>query len=197
MSQGVAVVDTRSPREFARGHIPNAYGIPVDTPLVTWAGWVIPFGSPLILVADEPRKREEAMRQLMRIDYDHVSGYLDGGMAAWEAQGYPMSQIPLMSVEELHQQLERGRVPRVLDVRSEGEWRAGHLGPATHLEGGRLSEENLPLPKEEPLVVHCGHSDRSTVALSLLERQGFKDLRMLFGGFGAWQKAGYPVTRED
>ncbi len=197
MAQGVAVVDTRSPRKFARGHIPNAYGIPVNTPLGTWAGWVIPFDSPLILIADEPHRRDEAVRQLMRIDYDHVCGYLDGGMAAWEAQGFPVAQVPLMSVEELHQQLERGRAPRVLDVRSEGEWRAGHLAVATHIEGGRLCKEKVPLPKEEPLVVHCGHADRSTVALSLLKRQGFQDLRLLFGGFGAWQEAGYPVTRED
>jgi hydroxyacylglutathione hydrolase len=197
MAQGVAVVDTRSPRKFAQGHIPNAYGIPLTTPLSTWTGWVIPFGSPIILVADEPLKREEAVRQLIRIGYDDLHGYLDGGMAAWKAEGFPVSQVTVMSAEELHRQRESGNAPRVLDVRSEGEWHIGHLAEAAHIEGGRLRDGKVPLSKEEPLVVHCEHGDRSIVAISLLEQQGFKNLRFLLGGFSAWQKAGYPVTRED
>jgi hydroxyacylglutathione hydrolase len=204
MTQGVAVVDTRSPREFAHAHIPGAYGIPLDTPLITWAGWVIPFGTPLILIADELRARDEAVRQLVRIGYDDpsassgqvVRGYLDGGMAAWEAEGFPVARLAVMSVDELHQQRERGNAPRVLDVRSESEWRAGHLAGATHIEGGRLRVGELPLSRNEPLVVHCGHADRSTVALSLLERRDFQDLHLLFGRFSAWETAGYPVTRE-
>lgn len=197
MARGVAVVDTRTPREFADGHIPNAYGIPLGAPLMTWAGWVIPFNTPIILIADDPRAREQAVRQLIRIGYDDVRGYLDGGMNAWSAAGLPIARVPVMSVEELHRERERGSAPRVLDVRSESEWRAGHLAGATHIEGGRLTEDRLPLSPEEPLVVHCGHGDRSTVALSLLQRRGFQNLHLLFDGFSAWERAGYPVVRGD
>jgi hydroxyacylglutathione hydrolase len=196
MAHGVALIDTRTPHEFGAGHIPGAYGIPLGAPLVTWAGWVVPFAAPLMLVADDPGEREEAVRQLIRIGYDDLRGYLEGGMAAWQAEGLPVARVPLMSVEELHRAHQRGAAPQVLDVRQDAEWRAGHLPGARHVEGGRLRAAGLPLPKDEPLVVHCGHADRSTVAVSLLQRRGYGNLTLLYDGFSAWVAAGYPVEGE-
>jgi hydroxyacylglutathione hydrolase len=195
-AQGVAVVDVRTPREFAGGHIPNAFGIPLATPLNTWAGWVVPFGAPIILVADDVTTREEAVRQLIRIGYDDLRGHLEGGMAAWVAEGFPIARVPILSAEELYR--ERARVDglQVLDVRQDAEWRAGHLVGALHIEGGRLRRDAPPLPKDAPVVVHCGHADRSTVAISLLQQRGYENVALLYGGMSAWQAAGYPVTNE-
>jgi hydroxyacylglutathione hydrolase len=157
---------------------------------------VVPFAAPLILVADSPGEREEAVRQLIRIGYDDLRGYLEGGMAAWQAEGLPIARVPVISVEELYHEHERGVASKVLDVRQDAEWRAGHLPRAIHIEGGRLYVGELPLPKEEPLVVHCGHADRSTVAISLLQQRGYDNLTLLYGGFSTWQAAGYPVERD-
>jgi hydroxyacylglutathione hydrolase len=197
MARGIAVVDARPARAYAEGHIPGAYGIPLNTPLGTWVGWILPFGSPLILVADEPRIRDEAVRQLVRIGFDDLRGFLDGGMEAWAGAGLAVNRVPVISVEELHQQREKRLASQVLDVRQNAEWRAGHLPGALQIEAGNLTQAKLPVSAEEPLVVHCGHAERSTVALSLLERRGFENLLLLAGGFGAWKKAGYPVERDD
>ncbi len=196
MAQGVAVVDTRPPREFAEAHIPDSYGIPLGTPLCTWAGWVLPFRTPIILIAQDPAAREDAVRQLIRIGSDDLRGYLDGGIAAWQAEGFSVSHVPILSVEEVYRADEHGSASHVLDVRQDAEWRAGHLPRALHIEGGRLPFDVVPLATEEPLVVHCGHSERSTVAISVLERRGYRNVRLMYGGFGAWESAGYPVTRE-
>jgi len=96
----------------------------------------------------------------------------------------------------LYRERQRGGAPQVLDVRQDAEWRAGHLPRARHIEGGRLRAGDPPLPKDEPLVVHCGHADHSTVAISLLQRRGYGNLALLYGGFSAWQAAGYPVESE-
>ena len=197
MTQGVAVIDTRPPRAFAAGHIPGAYGIPLAAPLITWAGWVVPFGTPIILIADEPAQREEAVRQLIRIGYEDLRGFLDGGMEAWEAADLPVSRTPVISVEELHRDLQRGQIPIVLDVRLDAEWRAGHLPKAIHIEAGRLADGPPPLPRDQRIAVHCGHSDRATVSISLLERHGFRDLLLVDGGFEGWEAAGYEVIRGD
>ncbi len=196
MAQGVAVVDTRAPSEFAAGHIPNAYAIPLATPLSTWAGWVVPFGTPIILIVDNPVAREEAVRQLIRIGYDDLRGYLDGGIETWKGEGFPINRVPVMTVEELRRERERADLPTVLDVRQDAEWRAGHLPRAMHVEGGLLPFDELPLPRDERVVVHCGHADRSTVALSVLERRGYHNLALLYGGFSAWRAAGYPIARD-
>ena len=196
MAQGVAVVDSRTPREFAAGHIPGSYGIPLGAPLITWVGWVVPFGTPIIIVAASPAGREETVRQLIRIGYDDLRGYLEGGVAAWEAVGLPVPKVPVMPVVELAHQLGRGDAPSVLDVRFDAEWRAGHLPGALHIEAGRLPTEALPVSPDSRVVVHCGHADRSTVGISVLERRGYQDLMLLDGGFTSWQAAGYPVVQD-
>ncbi len=196
IAQNVAVLDTRSPQEFAAGHIPASFAIPLTAPLVTWAGWVIPFGTPLILIADQQAEREEAIRQLVRIGYDDLRGYLEGGIPAWEAAGLPVARVPRMPVEELARRLERVDPPTVIDVRFESEWRAGHIPGALHIEAGRLPAVDLPLPDDRLTIVHCGHADRSTVGISVLERRGYRNLTLLEGGLSAWNAEGYPLARE-
>jgi hydroxyacylglutathione hydrolase len=197
MAQGVVVVDTRTPQEFASGHIPSSFGIPLGAPLVTWVGWVVPFGAPLILVSNSPVEREEVVRQLIRIGYDDLRGYLEGGVAAWEAVGLPVSKVLVMPAPELAYRLERGGAAIVLDVRSDAEWRAGHLPRAIHVEAGCLPTVALPLAPDGPMIVHCGHADRSTVGVSVLERRGYRNLILLEGGFSHWQAAGYPIVHDD
>ncbi len=197
IAQNVAVLDTRSPQEFTASHIPASFAIPLSAPLVTWAGWVIPFGMPLILIAEHPAEREEAIRQLVRIGYDDLRGTLEGGIPAWEAAGLPVARIPRMPVEELAQRLEQVDPPAVIDVRFDSEWRAGHIPGSLHIEAGRLPAVNLPLPEDHLTIVHCGHADRSTVGISVLERRGYRNLALLEGGMSAWNAEGYPVVRES
>lgn len=195
MAASVAVLDTRSPHRFAAGHIPGSFGIPLGAPLVTWAGWVIPFGAPLILISENPAEREEAIRHLIRIGYDDLRGYLQGGLPAWEAAGRPVASVPRMPVDELARRLEGVDAPAVIDVRFDSEWRAGHIPGALHIEAGRLPAVDLPLPADQLTVVHCGHADRSTVGISLLEQRGYRNLVLLEGGMSAWNSAGYPTDQ--
>ncbi len=117
-------------------------------------------------------------------------------MTAWEGEGLPIARVPLMTVEELEHARVHGDAPRVLDVRQDAEWRAGHLAGALHIEAGRLPLTAPGVPKDERLVVHCGHADRSTVAVSLLQQRGFDQVSLLYGGYSAWEEAGYPVEHE-
>jgi hydroxyacylglutathione hydrolase len=55
----------------------------------------------------------------------------------------------------------------------------------------------LPLAPDGPMIVHCGHADRSTVGVSVLERRGYRNLILLEGGFSHWQAAGYPIVHDD
>jgi hydroxyacylglutathione hydrolase len=195
MERGAAVVDVRSPGEFAAGHVPGAYGIPLVAPLTTWAGWVVPFGRPVVLVAEQPAEREEAVRQLIRIGYDRLSGYLDGGIAAWQAEGLPVAGSKTITREELHEWMQRADAPLILDVRFDREWKAGHLPGAIHIEAGSLIHIVRPLPDDRPVVIHCATTNRSTVSVSLLEQRGYRNLIVLKNGFKGWQAAGYEVVQ--
>ncbi len=197
LRQGGAVLDARRTGAIAAGYIPGVYAISLNAPLITWAGWLIPFGTPLVLVSENSGEREEAARQLRRIGYDDLRGYLDGGIAAWEAAGLPLARIRKMRPAEMRERLNEKDAPLVLDVRQESEFSAGHIPGAVNIENGRLPYDDLPLPVNLPIAVHCQSAggDRATAAISILARRGFHDLVQLDGGFSAWQSSGYEVQR--
>ena len=196
VAQGAVIIDIRTPVEFAAGHIPGSYGIPLAAPLITWAGWVVPFNAPVILVSSNSSERMQAVRQLIRIGYDDLRGFLAGGIAAWEAADLALEQLPVMPARVLHGQMESGDNPLILDVRQEAEWRDGHLPEAIHIEAGRLPHAEIPFSQDSQVVVHCGHADRSTVGISVLQRRGYHNLSLLEGGYTGWHAAGYPEVQD-
>jgi oligopeptide/dipeptide ABC transporter ATP-binding protein len=69
-------------------------------------GWVVPFGTPIVLVSDTTLVHEYAVRQLIRIGYDDLPGYLDGGLEAWERAGLPVARADRLTMRELRERLE-------------------------------------------------------------------------------------------
>ena len=49
------------------------------------------------------------------------------------------------------------------------------------------------IPRGRPLLVHCAGGYRSSIAASLLQRDGFADVSELAGGITAWETAGLPI----
>jgi len=77
-----------------------------------------------------------------------------------------------------------GRV--VIDVRHDGEWNEGHLPSAIHIPLGHLAERIAEVPDDKPVVVHCQGGGRSSIAASLLQKMGRKNVANLAGGYKAW-----------
>src|SRR5262249_20107620 len=99
--RGEAVVDTRPLPEYARGPIAGVFQVELRPAFGSWVGWVVPFGTPVILVSDTTDVHEYAVRQLIRIGYDDLPGYLDGGMAAWERTGLPVERVPVLTMRDI------------------------------------------------------------------------------------------------
>lgn len=197
MDEGGVVLDVRHGKQFGSGHIPNSYGIRVDAPLTTWAGWLIPFGSRIVLVAESTEQTVAATRQLIRIGYDNLVGRLEAGIDAW-AREYPVESIPSINAKGLREQLEDDdRRPLLIDVRQESEWDQGHIPGAIHFEGGRVAWDELPFPHDRPLAIQCSSGNRSMSAISVLRRRGYRNLIQVEGGITKWKLHGFPVTKEN
>ena len=102
--------------------------------------------------------------------------------------------VPTVSVEEL----PTGSL--LLDVREDGEWRAGHIDGAIHvpmnLLPNRLSYEPDPLTPDAPIVVVCKMGGRSAHVTAWLNDNGY-DAVNLDGGMLAWAVAGRPMSSDD
>ena len=81
----------------------------------------------------------------------------------------------------------------VVDVRSANEWNEGHVPGAMHIPLGYLADRTSEIPAGKPVVVQCQSGGRSSIAASILERAGFRDVTNLTGGLGAWTAAGLPL----
>jgi hydroxyacylglutathione hydrolase len=190
MNDGVVVLDVRHGRQFAAGHIPNSYGIRVDAPLTTWAGWMIPFGSRIVLVGENSDEIHAATRQLIRIGYDNLVGRLEGGIEAW-AREHPVETIASMNAKELRDRLDE---VLLIDVRQQSEWDAGHIPGAVHFEAGRVAWDELPFPYDRPLAIQCASGNRSMSVSSVLRRRGYRNVIQVDGGINKWKMHGFPTT---
>ena len=196
LDAGANVLDVRPGERFAAGHVPGAISIALSGQFASWAGGILGIHSKPILVAEIDAQVEEARMRLARVGIEEVRGYLAGGFAAWQRAGMPVLATPLISPQELEKRLQEGTV-RVLDVRREGEWQAGHITQADW-RGLDTFPHGLPaLEGSQPLAVHCKSGYRSMIACSLLERAGHRNVINVTGGFDAWQAAGLPEVAEQ
>ena len=194
-ARGEAVVDTRSVHDYARGHIPGVYHVELRPAFASWVGWIVPFGTPLVLVSDTTEVHDYAVRQLIRIGYDDLPGYLEGGMPAWERAGLRIERVPVLTMRQVRERLSGGEPLVVLDVRQHHEWSTGHLPRAELVEAGELPSAELRLARDTPIATHCGHGERAATALSLLERRGYTRLAVISGGIDDWRQAGGEIER--
>lgn len=196
VQQESAALDLRSPEEYATRHIPKAFSVPFGGSAGTWVGWLVEVSKPLVLVSDDPLQREEMVRQLIRIGYDVVDGYLGGGMDAWESAGLPQANVRLVTPQEVYAEMESGHGPMPIDVRFGYEWRTGHVPDARHIALGDLPTGVRELSKEGAYAAFCAAGVRAATAASVMEREGIDDVSLVVGGTSAWQAAGYPLDMD-
>jgi len=193
LRQGVTALDVRPGDQFAAGHVPGSINIALSGQFATWAGTLLGLSSRPVLIADSSDQLSEARMRLARVGIESERGYLEGGVDAWKQAGLAVATMDQMSVQELHEKLPRGGV-RVLDVRREGEWKAGRIADAAWWPLDRFNGA-LPLANENlPIAVHCKSGYRSMIACSLLQRAGFQNVINVVGGLDGWQQAGLPVV---
>ena len=191
------VLDVRPKEAFAAAHIPGSINIPLGPSLPTWAGWVLPYDMPTLIVPDHPHDVPEVVTHLLRVGFDDVQAYLDDGVDAWENHGYPVAQLQTLTVHDLAEKLKHPESARpfVLDVRTNGEWSGSHIDGAHHIHGGLLQERYSEVPKDRPIAVICGTGYRASIAASFLQREGYPCVANVLGGMSAWSGAGLPVTK--
>jgi hydroxyacylglutathione hydrolase len=194
-AEDLVVLDTRAKEAFASAHIPGSISIPLAANLPTWAGWLLPYDKPIVLVVASPPDVTEVVTHLIRVGFDRIDGFLEDGIDGWQAAGFELARIPTLSVHDLAAHMKQPATPLVLDVRSDGEWAGGHVAGAQHVQLGLLPDELSQIPKDRPVAVVCGSGYRSSIASSILKRAGFQNLFNVMGGMGAWKAAGLPVDQ--
>jgi glyoxylase-like metal-dependent hydrolase (beta-lactamase superfamily II)/rhodanese-related sulfurtransferase len=176
------VVDARPREAFAAGHIPGALSVELGDQFGVWAGWLVPFDTPLVLVLGDDQDLDEAVVQLARIGYDDVRGVLRG-VADWQTKGLALTTLATIDLEQARDALRQHTVPQILDVRAPSEWNDAHLPGSVHAYVPDLVKD-VPeqISRDEPVWVMCASGFRATIAGSLLERAGYQPHVLTRGG---------------
>ena len=195
MERGAVIVDTSYPAAFGGAHIKGSYSIWLGG-LPIFAGWVLSYDKPILLVLDDQHHLDKAVRYLTRAGYDRIVGYLKGGVEGWYNAGFPVEHMQVLTVHELKAKIDRGEELTVLDDRGENEWKQGHIKGAQHIYVGHIQDRIADISKDKPVAMFCNVGHRAGLGASILLHEGCREVYNILGSMTAWKAAGYPITTE-
>jgi rhodanese-related sulfurtransferase/glyoxylase-like metal-dependent hydrolase (beta-lactamase superfamily II) len=192
---GAQILDVREAAEFAKRHLAGSINIGLGGQYATWAGTVLDRAKPIVIISEPGREQEAALR-LGRIGFDHVKGYLKGGMEALADRPDLLWPTERVTAPTIAEELAESNPPLVLDIRNPREWATKHIEGSVNVPLNHLQERIAEIPRDRRIAVHCAGGYRSSIAASILHQYGITNLIELAGGLAAWEAAKLPVVAE-
>ena len=185
------VLDVRPFDAFGGQHIPGAWNIDISGNFATFAGWTLPADGEILLVADGEAVVQAATVWLRRVGLDNVTGYLEGGMLSWNMAGKPTEHIAQLNPQELNQLIGSNSGIVLVDARSPQEFEKMNIPGALNIPAPDMRMRYSELPRDKSIVVICSAGIRSSLAASILQRNGFNDVKSVAGGMTGYAAAGF------
>ena len=107
------------------------------------------------------------------------------------------TRIRELNVDEARGHLAANPDARLIDVREDHEWQAGHAARAEHMGRGIIERdiEGAVPDKATELILYCGGGYRSALAADNLQRLGYTNVYSMDGGWKAWKESGAPTVQ--
>jgi glyoxylase-like metal-dependent hydrolase (beta-lactamase superfamily II)/rhodanese-related sulfurtransferase len=182
----ITVLDTRRATSFTKGFIPGSVSIGLEGRFAEWAGVILSFEKPILLVAEKGLEKEAVIR-LSRVGFERIEGFLEGSFEAWKNAGEKIDMIIDIEPDELAMDIPYDDNLVVVDVRRETEYGNGHITNAINIPLDELTDPaNLAsFEDDQNIYIHCATGYRSVIASSLFKKHGIHNIRNVTGG---WEK---------
>ncbi len=190
MDKGIKVIDARNKTDFAKGFIPNSINIQGNNAFATWAGWFLNYEEPFILLA-APTQLDDLTRKLMRIGLDNILGYIP----STEVYNGALQVANIIGYEDFKTKLNDDSI-QIIDLRGIAEYNAGHIKNADNVFVGTILNNLGKISKEKEVIIHCQGGDRSSIAYSLLAKEGFSNITNYSPGMNEWISLGNETVIE-
>jgi hydroxyacylglutathione hydrolase len=178
----VHLVDLRSQREFAKGHVPGSIGMRMGDQVGVWAGWLLPFDAEILLIADSAEQAEQANRQFIEIGMDGVMGWLNG-VEEWVRSGGSLASYPTVSVDEFVAAHQAGEIPLVIDVRMPAVVQEGTLpGAVAEFVPSAVKHVSELVDGNEEVWLACNTGNTATISAKWFEEAGVTPTVLVDGG---------------
>jgi len=169
IGEDVHVVDIRPRASQAAGLLPGSTAIELSDDFGSWAGWLVPYNAPIVLVAERDQDVDQAVTQLAQIGVDSVRGVIH------DIPKESVTSFEILELQEFRSRLDGGG-SQLLDVRMPSERVSVRMDGAIERFAADLFTEGLPpgLDRDRPVLVACASGRRATIVASLLVREGFR-----------------------
>ncbi len=181
---GALILDARPGNVFCHGFVPRSINIGIDGDFAPWVGTLIADVNQPVILVTEPGFEEESVTRLSRVGFDNIVGHLDGGFEAWKNAGYEIDTVYRIAATAFAENVKLLR-DKVIDVRKESEYEAGHVEEAYCKPLAYINEWIKDINPEEHFYLHCAGGYRSMIAASILQARGYRDFTEVEGGFNA------------
>jgi rhodanese-related sulfurtransferase len=198
--ESVLIIDARPSADLMLGYIPNAIHITPLTAKYAIAMDIIRKDSPIVFILEEAIAAE-TLAYFTKAEFTGIKGYLNGGFASWTAAGKRVDLIIDVEVDELAMDIPFDEYLMVLDCRTEADFDKSHIKNSVSLpladmgDPGSMSE----LDEHFNIYILTENGENSTLAASLLKKQGIHNVRIVLGGWEAVQtlkdKFSFEVTK--
>ena len=179
------LLDIRIPHDFETGFIPNSINVGLNGQFANWAGNIIDYDHPIILILRSRTELDESLTRLARVGFENVIGYIY--IDTWKKDGKEIHKIKSIEPEEMNFD------EVVLDIRNQGEYDSAHLEAAIHIALGELESRIGELDKSKSYTIHCAGGYRSMIAASIMKKHGFNNLKNVLGGFAKIKLENYQI----
>ena len=184
----VIVLDVRHQDDFAKAHIPNSIFIGLDGRFAPWVGEILEdINTPILLVVPNG-KEEEAITRLSRVGFDHILGYLKGGIENWTSKEKITSSIDYSKASVL-KDLENKSKHLILDVRSHDEHQNESISGSLNIPLKSINKSIDQINFKSIFYIHCQGGYRSMIAASILKKNGIHSFSDVKGGYNSIKKA--------
>ena len=176
---GAILLDVRMPSEFEKHFYENSINIGKAGMFAPWVGTLIDPNASVIIICNQG-EQNEVISRLTRIGYHNVLGYA-------EINSLPpdklTTQIHSISAGNINRELDLG--VSILDVRRLDEFKNGHIENAIHIPLEELNNRLDELNKNKNYLIYCAGGYRSMVACSICKKNGYDNVKNIYGGFGS------------
>ena len=189
----VIVLDVRHEDDFVKTHIPNSIFIGIQGNFAPWVGTMLKDVNQKLLLIIPEGKEEETIMRLSRVGFDHVLGYLKGGISAWKTAGFETDNIHSISPEEFSKVLTKSSI--VVDSRKPSEFDTEHVDNALNLPLDSINENFQSIPKENDFFLHCAGGYRSVIMASILKSRGIHNFINIEKGMNGIKQTNVSYTQ--
>ena len=181
------VLDVRHQDDFAKAHIPNSIFIGLEGRFATWVGEILEdINTPILLVVPNGRE-EEVITRLSRVGFDHILGYLKGGIENWTSKEKITSSIDSSNASFL-KDLENKSKHLILDVRNHDEHQNESISGSLNIPLQSINRSIDQINFKSKFYIHCQGGYRSMIAASILKKNGIHSFSDVKGGYNSIKK---------